>query len=154
MPEASRDRSLGTLASDMNVLRAIAASVFVVSLSCRVAGATDTPLIVIGAPVLQGKDRLAEAWNHVSPEKRTDIQSYLLSLGLSSTGRIHLIGSFRQATPNRKDRNILQFQQTDLEGTRLFWSVLVDPDSLEARVIFSLSKEQHSDDFTLFSTKK
>jgi hypothetical protein len=138
----------------MNVLRAIAASVIVISLSCRVAVAADTGLIGIGSPVLQGKDRLAEAWNHLSPEKRTDIQSYLLSLGLSSTGRIHLIGSFRQANPNGKDRNILQFQQTDLEGTRLFWSVLVDPDSLEAQVIFSLSKEVHSADFKLFSTKK
>lgn len=118
------------------------------------AHASDTPLIGMGTPPLQSQDRHVADWNGISSDKRAEIQRYLLHLGLSSTGSIHLIGSFQQTIPSGKDRRILQFQQSDLQGSSLFWIVLVDPEALEARVIYSLSSDQVSPDFIPISIKK
>ena len=130
----------------------VATCALFIAFGTNISGASETRLIEIGTPPLQSEDRLTAEWNKVSPDRRSEIQSYLLSLGLSSTGRIQLIGSFHQTIPSNDDRSILQFQQIDLQGTRLFWSVLVDPDALEARVIFSLSDKQQSSDFRPIST--
>ena len=139
---------------DMKPTCVLAVFIFLISLGSIVVQASDTPLIGTGTTLLQSPDRLEEAWNEISSDKRKVIQSYLLNLGLSSTGRIRLIGSFRQSGQSNQDRRILQFQQEDLQGTRLYWSVLVDPDALEARVIFSLPSDQLSPDFQSILTKQ
>jgi len=94
--------------------------------------------------VFQSKDALSARWKQIPPDKRKQIATFLLMrLGLSSTGKIQLIGVYRdpeKETSNGQERTLLHFQQLDLLGGRLFWSVLVDPDASTARVLYHVNK--------------
>jgi hypothetical protein len=93
----------------------------------------------------QSRDRLAAAWAAVDEDRKRQIQRYLLlDLGLSSTGVIRLIGVYRDGTSG----TLFHFQQLEQLGTRLLWSVLVDPANLTARVLHHAQDERVSGDFT------
>jgi hypothetical protein len=101
-------------------------------------------LISLEPPLFQSRSEIESSWNAIPETKKEAIQTYLLSIGLSSTGRIQLIGTFRYKSKSV----LLQFQQADLEGTRLFWSVLIDTDSMAARVIYHTNQDMISEAFT------
>jgi hypothetical protein len=66
--------------------------------------------------VFQSKDKLASSWKAIAEKRRDVIQEYLFSLGVSSTGAIHLIGIYRTDAPGE----LLHFQQLDLQGESTF----------------------------------
>lgn len=98
--------------------------------------------ISVGGSIFQSKEFLASAWNAVPASRRNAIEAYLGGqLGVSSTGTIHLMGVYREPYSGSEQGNglhlrLLHFQQLDLDGTRLFWSVLIDPDDATARVLY------------------
>lgn len=91
----------------------------------------------------QSKARLEASWKALDDEQRTAIQDYLLRLGLSSTGAIQLVGVYQDDALG----TIMHFQQLDLLGHRLFWSVLIDPSPLSARVLYHVDEERISREF-------
>lgn len=109
---------------------------------CLCASCTHAGAISFEAPEFQSKDALVARCHELSPAKRERIETYLLNrLGVSSTGRIQLIGAYQQ--PHAGDetgRSFLHFQQVDLMGTRLAWSALVDPEALKVLVLYHLDE--------------
>lgn len=100
-------------------------------------------LVSFEPSVFQSKKKIASAWNAIAEDRRDTIQAYLFSLGLSSTGVIQLIGVYHDNASGA----LFHFQQLDLHGTRLFWSVLVDPTEMSARVIYHPQSERISEGF-------
>ena len=104
-----------------------------------------TKVISFDSPSSQSKEALSSSWNEIPSDKRRKIENYLMtSLGLSSTGKIHLIGVYRHPRKeyeSKKRENILHFQQLDLMGTRLFWSVLIDSEASTAWVLYHPDKK-------------
>jgi len=89
---------------------------------------------------LRERDTRLAAWEAVPRERREAIEAYLFGrLGLSSTGVVQLAGAYRDHAGGA----LLHFQQADLHGSRLVWSVLVDPDELSARVLYH-AQEGHA----------
>jgi hypothetical protein len=103
-------------------------------------------LLSFGPSAFQSKDKLASSWQAIADNQRDQIQRYLFRLGLSSTGVVQLIGVYRDDASGA----LLHFQQLDLFGTRLVWSVLVNPDDMTARVIYHTQHDQISDSFAPF----
>lgn len=97
--------------------------------------------------VFQSTGKLASSWNVIAESQREMIQGYLVGLGVSSTGVIQLIAVYGDDASGA----VLHFQQIDLQGTRLFWSVLVDSDDMSARVIYHTHRERISDSFAPIS---
>ena len=65
-----------------------------------------------------------------------------MRMGLSSTGMIRLIGVYRQAGGKEEGEEVPElyhFLQQDLGGSRLFWSVLVDPVASTAEVLYDIN---------------
>lgn len=65
-----------------------------------------------------------------------------MRMGLSSTGKIRLIGVYRQVggkEKNEEGRKTFHFLQLDLMGARLFWPVLNDPEVSTARVLYDIN---------------
>jgi hypothetical protein len=91
----------------------------------------------------QSANKLTASWKALGTDQRDMIQRYLFSLGVSSTGVIQLIGVYGDDASGA----LLHFQQLDLYGNRLFWSVLVDPDDISARVIYHTHLDRISDKF-------
>jgi hypothetical protein len=111
---------------------------------------TSTGLISFELPPAQSKKDLADRWEKISAEKRKQIESYLMmGLGLSSTGAIYLTGVYDQGTGAKDDnKNMLfQFQHLDLEGSRLFWTALVNPEASTVRVLFHLNEKHVTSQF-------
>jgi hypothetical protein len=103
-------------------------------LVCSALGAQASPALEIvsfGPAAAQAGDRLQARWESISPERRERIQQYLFGLGLSSTGAVHLVGVYEAP----ESAALLQFQQLDLFGSRLFWTVLVDAQGMRAKVL-------------------
>ena len=100
-------------------------------------------MVSLDQPLIQSTERIASEWKQIDESQQKQIQNYLLGLGLSSTGTIHLIGIF-----DVDNRKVMQFQQFDLHGTRLVWSVLVDPATMSSRIIFDTRETRISDRFT------
>jgi hypothetical protein len=100
-------------------------------------------LVSIGPGVFQSTENIAASWMTIADNRRDAIQQYLLSLGLSSTGRIQLIGVYRAEASG----SLLHFQQFDLHGSRLFWSVLVDPESMSGKIVYHTQHDRISDRF-------
>jgi hypothetical protein len=104
--------------------------------------ASELSFITFNEPLLQSRERRSEAWGKIAPDRKKQIEQYLLSLGLSSTGSIYFAGVFRHYPRKDHEITLFQFQQFDLQGTRLFWSVLVDPDAMSAQVIYHVSGDK------------
>jgi hypothetical protein len=95
----------------------------------------------------QSAPSLAGAWEDLSEEKRQRIEDYLrMKLGLSSTGRVQLMGVYRVDSLG-ESRELVHIQQLDLMGARLCWSVLVDPDAMSAKVLYHVDKSYISTSF-------
>ena len=79
-------------------------------------------------------------WEKLAPSQRKRIEGFLLlKLGLSSTGTIELIGSYR--TIEEKDFSqhgdlVFHFIQKDLFGGRLFWSTLINSTNNKSLLIY------------------
>jgi hypothetical protein len=99
-------------------------------------------------PTAQSRDQAVGTWNAIAEDRRGRIQQYLMSLGLSSTGVIRLIGVYRKD----ESGSLLHFQQLDLHGSRLFWSVLIDPEDMSGRVIYHVQHARVSGSFGPIST--
>ena len=99
--------------------------------------------------VFQSENKLTASWKALGTDQRDMIQGYLFSLGVSSTGVIQLIGVYGDDGSGA----LLHFQQLDLYGSRLFWSVLVDPDDMSARVIYHTHLDRISDRFAPISAE-
>ncbi|HET6395803.1 MAG TPA: hypothetical protein VFF91_03070 [Pseudoxanthomonas sp.] len=96
-------------------------------------GADAPGLLAFGPEAFQSRDTRLAAWEAVPRERREAIEAYLFGrLGLSSTGVVQLAGAYHDHAGGA----LLHFQQADLHGSRLVWSVLVDPDELSARVLY------------------
>lgn len=106
-------------------------------------------LISFEPNVLQTKDKVASSWQAIAGNQRDLIQEYLMRLGVSSTGIVQLVGVYRDDASGE----LLHFQQLDLLGSRLFWSVLVNPDDMTARVIYHTQPDRVSDSFAPLSAE-
>ena len=79
-------------------------------------------------------------WEKLAPSQRKRIEGFLrMKLGLSSTGTIELIGSYK--TIEEKDFSqhgdlIFHFIQKDLFGDRLFWSTLINSTNNKSLLIY------------------
>lgn len=104
-------------------------------------------LISFEPSVFQSEDKLAASWKAIDQDRSDIIHRYLFALGVSSTGVIQLIGAYGTDGSGA----LLQFQQIDLYGTRLVWSVLVDPDAMSARVIYHTQHDRISEGFVPIS---
>ena len=75
-------------------------------------------------------ERTNRAWGGIDANDKRQITQYVtVTLGLSSTGRIELTRALRQveyAGFAQTGDLVLQFDQIDLFGDRLFWSYLVN----------------------------
>lgn len=91
----------------------------------------------------QSNAYLEASWKALDDKQRTAIQDYLLRLGLSSTGAIQLVGVYQDDALG----TIMHFQQLDLLGHRLFWSVLIDPSPLSARVLYHVDEKRIAQEF-------
>lgn len=90
----------------------------------------------------------------ITPQKKTNVQipekikSFIVKkLGLSSTGSMQIIGSYRltQDCKLGKDKDkIVHLIQKDLFGARLFWSCLINVTSGKVQVLYRCQKP---DDF-------
>src|SRR4051794_40913023 len=106
-------------------------SVTVLALVLSVAVAAADPdsggsLLGFGLDPHQSDASLQERWMKVPAEVREKVSQFLfVHMGLSSTGAIRLIGIY---AGRGKDQQMFHFQELDLFGTRLFWSVLISPD--------------------------
>jgi hypothetical protein len=122
---------------------------FLVLSGCRHAEQAShaTELLSFEPSVFQSENKLTSSWRAMAEDQRDMIQGYLFSLGVSSTGVIQLIGVYGDDASGA----LLHFQQLDLYGSRLFWSVLVDPDDMSARVIYHTHLDRISDRFAPFS---
>lgn len=101
----------------------------------------DISFISVGAPEAQSDTALAAHWQKLDEKRRQEIEAFLvMRLGLSSTGDIRLLGAYRETgEAGGKDKTLFHLQQLDLMGTRLFWSVLVDPDAATALVLYHVN---------------
>jgi hypothetical protein len=86
---------------------------------------------------------IEKKWNELDEEIRKRIQSILLmDLGLSSTGHIEAIGCYTLTRTNQLGKEgdrIFHFIQRDLMGSRLFWSCLINTDSMKIQKIYPTS---------------
>ena len=79
-------------------------------------------------------------WEKLAPSQRKRIEGFLrMKLGLSSTGTIELIGSYK--TIEEKDFSqhgdlIFHFIQKDFFGDRLFWSTLINSTNNKSLLIY------------------
>ena len=99
-----------------------------------------------GLVTVKGQDEelLLSQWEQIPVEVRKRIDSTIVGqrLGLSSTGRVQLIGVYAQQLPDDEDnpQRLLHLRQADLFGSRLFWSILVDPDKKTYRILFHVNE--------------
>lgn len=113
-------------------------------------------LIAFDTPVGQSEKRLVTKWRALGAEKRKRIEGFFITrLGLSSTGRIQLIGAYQLPPDGQfegEHQALLHFRQLDLMGGRLFWSVLVDPDAETVHVLYHVDKNLTTDEPLAFAT--
>jgi hypothetical protein len=114
------------------------------ALTQTTAAPEDEGLITFAPGRGQTEAELRAAWIKIPKDTRKQIESHLVAgLGLSSTGSINLLGIFNIAgTGDSKNSRVLQFQQVDLFGSRLFWTALIDPDVLTSRVIYHIDESK------------
>ena len=91
----------------------------------------------------QRPTELRKKWEELPAQLRERIDSLCtIDLGLSSTGRIRLIGVYTQSLPGvEKPQRLFHLQQNDLFGSRLFWSILVDVEAERYRVLFHINQD-------------
>lgn len=106
------------------------------------------PATLSETPTPQGEMR-RQAYMKLPAATREHLESAMVvgeSLGLSSTGRVELIGVYhRLATEDRKPNELVyHFIQRDLGGNRLFWSILYDNQDRTVRVLYQINRKTDS----------
>lgn len=144
-PVARKNTRAGLTAVLARHMRTKCINLFLVAAACFSAGRASRAQepVSIEPEVLQSKERIAVPWNSIDEDRRDAIHRYLLGLGLSSTGRIQLIDVYRVDA----SRSLFHFQQLDLHGSRLFWSVLVDAESMSGKLVYHIQHDRISDRF-------
>lgn len=92
----------------------------------------------------QSHEELHAHWEKLSPQTRRGIEDFLFTHGLSSTGRVQLIGVYFRVPKDEQTDNkstIFHFQQLDLLGSRLFWSILIEPAAKSAQVLYHVQDD-------------
>lgn len=131
-------------------MRVLVFAVLLLSIDATVA-AEGTELVSLEQSPSQSVRARAKAWEDIPEEKRERIQDYLrMKLGLSSTGHVQLTGVYR-VNPRGESQRLVHLQQLDLMGARLYWSVLVDPDAMSARVLHHIDESYISTSFVPIS---
>lgn len=132
-------------------MRTVYITLFFVAAACSLADqpSHEREFVSFEPSAFQSKEKLAAQWNTIAEDRRDALRQYLFSLGMSSTGAIQLIGVYRKGASG----TLLHFQQLDLHGSRLFWSVLVDPEDMSGRVIYHTQHDRISNGFETISTK-
>lgn len=88
------------------------------------------------------RDQLLKQWEELPIEIRKRIDSQCLQLGLSSTGSVELIAIYVQNIPGTsKPQRLFHLRQTDLFGSRLLWSILIDADDEKYKVLFDIHQD-------------
>ena len=131
-------------------MRVLVLAVLLLSIDAALA-AEGAHLISLEQNPSQSAQSRAKAWVDIPKEKRERIQDYLrVKLGLSSTGHVQLTGVYRVDSRGESKR-LVHIQQLDLMGARLYWSVLVDPDGMSARVLYHVDESYISTSFVPIS---
>lgn len=85
-------------------------------------------------------------WPGKSLDAKKRIRQYLYSLGISSTGHVQLIGTYRLTEDSKFGEEgdlVFHFLQRDLFGARLFWSCLVNVDSELTSVLYDVQQDKN-----------
>lgn len=84
-----------------------------------------------------------KAWQKIDNDTKKKIEHYLMmELGLSSTGKIELIGNYILTSDDefgKQGQQVLHFIQRDLFGSRLFWSCLINTDNYNTRLLYHVN---------------
>ena len=95
----------------------------------------DDPIKELGA--------FEKAWQKIDNDTKQKIEHYLMmELGLSSTGKIELIGNYSLTEDDdfgKQGQQVLHFIQRDLFGSRLFWSCLINVDNYNTRLLYHVN---------------
>jgi hypothetical protein len=88
---------------------------------------------------------LQQQWDELPEGLRKRIESEIVvgRLGLSSTGRVELIGVYTQGRgrdDDKKPQRHFHLLQQDLFGSRLFWSTLINPDDATYKVLYHVNE--------------
>ena len=132
----------------MEIKRTLTTVLVFLFVSSSFAGTNESSLIIFDpSPSLSESEAdqslIEREWNELEEEKRRRFESMLLvDFGLSSTGRIEAIGCYTlthsDQLGNKGDR-IFHFIQRDLMGSRLFWSYLINTDSMKVQKLYPTS---------------
>jgi hypothetical protein len=133
---------MNRLIPSVSVVRIVAATI-AFGLTSAVAGDIDNvdSLLTFGQRPAQSERELRDVWMKRPVELRKKIFQFLaINAGLSSTGNIALIGIYAGPLEHQQ---MFHFQQVDLFGNRrLFWSVLVSPDTMQARILYHVDDKK------------
>ena len=95
--------------------------------------------------LIQCEHGLGTVWEKLPENDKNQINRFLvLTLGLSSTGTIELIGVYNTISSSgfsEQNDLVLHFVQKDLFGDRLFWSCLLNMSNAKAKVIYHCGNE-------------
>jgi hypothetical protein len=84
-----------------------------------------------------------KAWEKIDSDTKQKIELYIvIELGLSSTGKIELIGNYRLTEDDefgKLEQQVLHFIQRDLFGSRLFWSCLINVDNYNTKLLYHVN---------------
>jgi hypothetical protein len=84
--------------------------------------------------------KIKRTWSQMPSDMKRRVLRYLRGdLGLSSTGKVELIGSYRlteQSDFGKEGDQVFHFLQKDLFGERPFWSCLINVDSALTKVLY------------------
>ena len=106
----------------------------------------ESSLVTVQSPPGQDGDQLLKRWQQLPSRIRKRIESEIVvgkRLGLSSTGRVQLIGLYNQLEgegDKAKPKQLFHVRQTGLFGTRLFWSILVNAEDGTYRILFHINE--------------
>lgn len=105
-------------------------------------------LVTVECPNGQESRLLAKQWQALPSSIRKKVESEIVvgRLGLSSTGRVQLIGVYDQQGFKTKSMRLFHLRQIDLFGSRLFWSILVNPEEETYRVLFHASPSHENNE--------
>lgn len=136
-------------------MKPIALSVVVILLAILGDAATgeddQSSLVTIKTPHGQDGDQLLKQWQQLPARIRKKIASEIVAgkrLGLSSTGTVQLIGVYNHLEgkgDKAKPKRLFHLRQTDLFGSRLFWSILVNAEDQTYRILFHINEVDDKD---------
>ncbi|MHB0961385.1 MAG: hypothetical protein ACYC0X_34430 [Pirellulaceae bacterium] len=108
-------------------------------------------LVTVQCPQGQDSDQLLKQWQELPSGIRKKIESEIVAgdrLGLSSTGKVQLIGIYNQPLGKgnkAKPKRLFHLRQMDLFGRRLFWTILVNAEDETYRILFHINEPDEKD---------